>query len=197
MSEMSYWSVIGSLMYAMVYTRPNIAHVVGVVGRFLSNPGNGHQTIVKWILRYLRGTSRTCLCFGSNKPILKGYSDADMASDLDSRNSTLGFLMTFVGRAVSWQSKLQKYVDLSTTEAEYIAVTEACKEALWMIKFLQKLSMQQEKYIIHCDNQSVIHFSKDSRFHSRSKHKDAKYHWICDVLELKDLHLENVHTSEN
>ena len=152
---------------------------------------------MKWILRYLRGTSRTCLCFGSNKPILKGYSDADMASDLDSRNSTLGFLMTFVGRAVSWQSKLQKYVDLSTTEAEYIAVTEACKEALWMIKFLQKLSMQQEKYIIHCDNQSVIHFSKDSRFHSRSKHKDAKYHWICDVLELKDLHLENVHTSEN
>ena len=77
-----------------------------------------------------------CLCFGSDEPILEGYSNANMAGDLDSRKSTLGFLMTFAGGVVSWQSKLQKCVILSTTKAEYIVVTEACKEALWMKKFL-------------------------------------------------------------
>ena len=77
-----------------------------------------------------------CLCFGSDEHILEGYSNADMAGDLDSRKSTLGFLMTFAGGVVSWQSKLQKCVLLSTTKAEYIVVTEACKEALWMKKFL-------------------------------------------------------------
>ena len=77
-----------------------------------------------------------CLCFGSDEHILEGYSNADMAGDLDSRKSTLGFLMTFAGGVVSWQSKLQKCVILSTIEAEYIVVTETCKEALWMKKFL-------------------------------------------------------------
>ena len=123
-------------MYAMVCTRLDISHVVRVVSRFLYNPEKEHWTAVKWILRYLRGTSRLCLCFGDDEPVLEGYTDADMAGDTDSRKSTSGFLMTFAGGAVSWQSKLQKCVALSTTEAEYIAVTEACKEALWMKKFL-------------------------------------------------------------
>ena len=152
---------------------------------------------MKWILRYLRGTSRLCLCFGSGEPVLDGYTDADMAGDCDSRKSTSGFLMTFAGGAVSWQSRLQKCVALSTTEAEYIAVTEACKEALWMKKFLQELGLQQERYIVYCDSQSAIHLSKNSTFHSRSKHIDVRYHWIRDVLEMKELHLEKVHTSEN
>ena len=130
MSKVPYLPAIGSLMYAMVCTRPDIAHAVGVVSRFLSNPGKDHWAVVKWILRYLRGTSRVCLCFGSGEPFLDGYLDADMAGDLDSRKSTSGFLMIFVGGAVSWQSKLQKCVALSTTKAEYMAVTEACKEAL-------------------------------------------------------------------
>ena len=93
-----------------------------------------------------------CLCFGSSEPILEGYLDADMVGNLDSRKSTSGFLMTFIGGAVSWQSKLQKCVALSTTKVEYITMTEACKKALWMEKFLQELGLQQEKYIIHCDN---------------------------------------------
>ena len=125
-SRVPYSSAVGSLMYAMVCTRPDIAHAVGVVSRFLSNPGKEHWAAVKWILRYLRGTSRLCLCFGDDEPVLEGYTDADMAGDTDSRKSTSGFLMTFAGGAVSWQSKLQKCVALSTTEAEYIAITEAC-----------------------------------------------------------------------
>ena len=97
MSKVPYSSVVGNLMHAMVCTRPDIAHAVRVVSRFLSNPRKEHWAALKWILRYLRGTSRMCLCFGSGEPILKGYSDADMAGDLDSRKSTLRFLMTFAG----------------------------------------------------------------------------------------------------
>lgn len=127
MSLVHYSSAVGSLMYAMVCTRPDIAHTVGMVSHFLSNPVKEHWEAVKWILRYLKGTSKTCLCYGGADPILEGYTYSDMVGDLDSRKSTSGFLYTFAGGAVSWQSRLQKCVALSTTEAEYIAAAEAGK----------------------------------------------------------------------
>ncbi|CAN0875048.1 Retrovirus-related Pol polyprotein from transposon TNT 1-94, partial [Linum grandiflorum] len=159
-------------MYAMVCTRPDIAHAVGVVSRFLSNPGKEHWAAVKWILRYLRG-------------------------DIDTRRSTSGYLITFSGGAVSWQSRLQKCVALSTTEAEFIAATEASKELLWMKKFLNELGFRQERPQLFCDSQSAIHLAKNSTFHSRSKHIDVRYHWIRDVVESKQLQLEKIHTDEN
>uniref|UniRef100_A0A3Q7IIL0 Reverse transcriptase Ty1/copia-type domain-containing protein n=1 Tax=Solanum lycopersicum TaxID=4081 RepID=A0A3Q7IIL0_SOLLC len=106
MKKVPYASAVGSLIYAMVCTRPDIAHVVGVVSRFLSNTGREHWNVVKWVMRYLCGTSRG---------------------------------------AVSWQSRLQKCVALSTTEAELIAVVEACKELLWMKRFLGELGCAQER----------------------------------------------------
>ena len=115
MSKVPYAYVVGSLMYAMVCIRPNIAHVVVVVNWFLTNHGKKHWEVVKWLLRYLRGTSRVCLCFGNGEPMLDGYIDSDMADDVDFTKSILGFLMTFAGGVVSWQSKLQKCVALSTT----------------------------------------------------------------------------------
>ena len=139
MMKILYSSAVGSLMYIMVCTRPNIAHTVGVVSRFLSNPEKEHWAVVKWILRYLRGTSNVCLCYGKDKPILDGFTDVDMVGDIDSRKSTSGYLMTFVRGAISWQSKLQKCVALSTTEAEFIAITEVCKEVFWLKQFLQEL----------------------------------------------------------
>ena len=93
---------------------------------------------MKWIFRYLRGTSKICLSFGGLEPSLEGYTDSDMVGDLDCRKSTSGYLFTFVGGAISWQSKLQKCVLLSTAEVEYIATTEAEKEMLRMKRFLQE-----------------------------------------------------------
>ena len=130
MKNVPYSSAVGSLMYAMICTRPDIAYAVDVVSRFLTNPGKEHWTAVKWILRYLRGTTKNCLCFGKGKPMLTGYTDADLAGDIDSRKSTSGYLITFAGGAVSWQSKLHKCVSLLTTEAKYIVATEACKEII-------------------------------------------------------------------
>ena len=106
MSKVPYASAVGNLMYAMVYTRPDIAHAVRVVSQFLTSPGKVHWEAVKWILRYLRGTSKVCLCFGSSEPMLDGYIDSNMAGDVDFRKSILGFMMTFAGGDVPWQSKL-------------------------------------------------------------------------------------------
>ena len=92
-----YSSAVGSLMYAMVCTRPNIAHAVGVVSRFMVNLGKDHWEAVKWIFRYLRGSSKLCLTFGDSKLVLEGYVDANWAGDIDCRKSTSGYLFTFAG----------------------------------------------------------------------------------------------------
>ncbi|XP_028083060.1 putative cysteine-rich receptor-like protein kinase 35 [Camellia sinensis] len=181
----------------MVSTQPDIAHAVGVVSRFLSNPGKEHWEAVKWILRYLKGTTKMCLCFRNAKPVLEGYTDSDMVGDLDGRKSTSGFLFTFAGGAVSWQSKLQNYVALSTTEAEYITAAEAGKEMLWLQRFLQELGLKQEKFMVHCDSQSAIDLSKNSMYHSRTKHINIRYHWIREVMERQLLELIKIHTDKN
>ena len=148
-------------------------------------------------MRYLRGTSSFRLSFGGEKPLLVGYTDADMAGDVDSRKSTSGYLIIFAGGAVAWQSRLQKCVALFTTEAEFIAATEACKELLWMKKFVVELGFKQQRYVLLCDSQSAIHLGKNSTFHARSKHIDVRYHWIRDVLNDKLLELDKVHTDDN
>ena len=197
MDGVPYASAVGSLMYAMVCTRPDIAHAVGVVSRFLSNPGKKHWEAVKWILRYLRGTSKLGITFGNGEPMLVGYTDSDMAGNKDNMKSTSGYLMLFAGGAVSWQSRLQKCVALSTTEAEYMAATEACKELLWLKRFMQELGFMQQRYVVLCDNQSAIHLAKNSMFHKRTKHIDVRYHWIRDAIEDKLFELDKVHTDDN
>ena len=114
------------------------------------------------------------LCFGSGKLVLTSYTDADMAGDVDTRKSTSGYLITFAGGAVSWQLRLQKCVALSTTEAKFIAATEACKELLWLKKFLRELGCSQERYRLLCDSQSAIHLGKHPTFHSKSKHINVR-----------------------
>jgi hypothetical protein len=197
MSKVPYSSAVGSLMYAMVCTRPDIAHAVGVVSRYMNNPGKEHWQAVKWILRYLRGTTSHALCFGGSSTVLQGYSDSDMAGDRDSSRSTTGYVFTVGGTAVSWISKLQRVVALSTTEAEYVAITEASKEMIWLQMFMEELGKKQEDNRLYCDSQSAIHLAKNSAFHSKTKHIKQKYHFIRSVLEDGELKLEKIHTSQN
>ena len=141
-----------------------------VVSRFLANPGKQHWQAVKWILRYLKGTSHYCLCFGHDETVLEGFTNVDMARDMDTRKSTTGYLYTFAGAAVSWVSRLQRIVAVSTTKAEYIAATKACKEILWMQRFLGEIGIKQDKYVLYCNSQSAIHLAKNPTFHSKTKH---------------------------
>jgi hypothetical protein len=144
MSRVPYSSVVGSLMYAMVCRRPDIAHVVGVVSRYMNNLGKEHWEAIKWILRYLRGTTTHALCFGGSYTFLRGYVDSDMAGDKDRRRSTIGYVFTIGGTIVSWILKLQKVVELSTIETEYVTATEARKEMIWLQRFMEELGKKQE-----------------------------------------------------
>ena len=102
---------------------------------------------------------------------------------VDSRKSTTSYLYTFAGATLSWVSKLQKVVALSTTEATYIAAKKTCKEMLWMQRFLKELGIKQDKYVLHYDSESTIHLAKNPAYHSKTKHIDVRYHWIRQVLD--------------
>uniref|UniRef100_A0A2N9I6R9 Integrase catalytic domain-containing protein n=1 Tax=Fagus sylvatica TaxID=28930 RepID=A0A2N9I6R9_FAGSY len=134
MSKVPYASAVGCLMYAMVCTRPDLAHAVSTVSRYMANPGREHWNAVKWIFRYLKGTAEHGILFsrqpGTNSVV--GYVDADYAGEVDDRRSTTGYVFTLSGGPICWKSTLQSIVAMSTTEAEYMAVAEAAKEALWL-----------------------------------------------------------------
>jgi len=137
MSHVPYASVIGSLMYATVYTRPYIAHAMAVLSMFMSRPRKEHWKIMNWVFKYLCGTSDYGLCYqgrpGLDKVLdIHGFVDVDWAGDLDQRRSTSGYVFNLFGGAISWMSKKQSVVALSNTKAEYMAATHASKEVVWL-----------------------------------------------------------------
>jgi len=134
MEKVPYASAVGSLMYAMVCTRPDIAQAVGLVSRFMSNSGKMHWEAVKYILRYMKGTPDHVLVFGGRYRDFSvvGFCDSDYAGDRDRRKSTSRYVFTVGGTMISWRARLQTIVALSTTEAELIAGVEAAKEALYL-----------------------------------------------------------------
>lgn len=180
-SEDKNWRAIGSLMYAMLGTRVDIAFSVSVLSRQLANPGPAHIKAVKRIMRYLKGISHLELVFrGTLKP-LTGYSDADWAGDLETRRSTSGFLFNIGSGAISWSSKRQPTVSLSTCEAEYIAQTQATKEAIWLRSLLSQLLLDENEpsaTIIFGDKQGAIALAKNPQFHARTKHIAIQHHFV-------------------
>ncbi|KAL0322888.1 UNVERIFIED_CONTAM: Retrovirus-related Pol polyprotein from transposon TNT 1-94 [Sesamum angustifolium] len=134
MKKIPYSNAIGSVMYLMVSTRPDIAYAVSCLSRFMSNPGTIHWEALKWLFRYLNGSNNSGIKFSKCSEGIKliGYVDSNYANDRDSRRSTTSYVFTLCGACISWKSQLQNIVALSTTEAEYIAITEAFKEAIWL-----------------------------------------------------------------
>ncbi|KAH9648557.1 hypothetical protein KPL70_025642 [Citrus sinensis] len=197
MSRVPYASAVGSLMFAMICTRPDIAQAVGAVSRYMANPGGKHWIAVKRILRYIRGTSDVALCYRGSEFTVRGYVDSDFAGDLDKRKSTTGYVFTLAGVAVSWVSKLQTVVALSTTEAEYMAATQACKEAIWIQRLLEELGHKQQKIPVFCDSQSALHVARNPAFHSRTKHIGVQYHFVREVVQDGSVDLQKIHTKEN
>lgn len=197
MAKVPYSSAVGSLMYAMICTRPDLSYAVSMVSRYMANPGKEHWAAVKWIFRYLRGTSSLCLRFGKTDSGVLGYVDSDYAKDLDKRRSITGYVFTLGNCAVSWKAQLQSTVALSTTEAEYMAVTEAVKEALRLKRLIGELSNKLSVNTVFCDNQSAIFLTKDQMFHDRTKHIDVRYHFIRDVIAKGDITVNKISTNDN
>jgi hypothetical protein len=177
---------------------------VGVLSQFSSNPGPKHWDALQHVFRYLKGTLDFKLTFkpstspSSSSPSLHGYVDADYAGDLDTRRSTSGFAFYLGGCLVSWSSKRQSVVALSTTEAEYIAAVHGGKEAVWIRTFLGELGFPLSGPIpLKVDNQSAIAVAKNPEHHSRMKHIDIAYFWLREQVALKHLDPHYVRSEEN
>ena len=200
MSHVPYSSAVGSLMYAMVCTRPDLAYAVSVVSRYMHNPGKDHWEAVKWILRYVKGTVGKGLVFDKSKAAtcnVVGFVDSDYAGDLDRRRSTSGYVFALCAGAVSWRACLQSVTALSTTEAEYMAASEGVKEATWLRGLVMELGVHQDTTVVYSDSQSAIHLTKNDAYHSRTKHISVKYHYVRDTVAAGDIVVKKVHTSEN
>jgi hypothetical protein len=204
MSHIPYSNATGNLMYAMICTRPDLAHVVSVVSRFMHNPGKEHWNAVKWILRYLKGTSDFGLLFGKNSVketgvmgFVEGFVDSDFAGDLDKRRSISGYIFSSCGSAVSWRASLQSVTALSTTEAKYVSATEGVKEAIWMQGLISELDVPQDVIKVYCDSHSVICLTKNDMYHFKTKHIDIKYHFIRNIVAEGKIKVDKIHTDEN
>ena len=190
MSRVPYASAVGSLMYAMMCTRPYICFSVGLVSQYQSNPRREHWKAVKRILRYLKGILDYCLVYQGSELRLVRYSDADWGGDLDQRKSTYGYVFLLNKGAISWCSKKQTCIALSTMEAEFIACSAAVQEVVWLRRFFGNLGIRGdcvEPITVHCDNQAAISFTNDPKYHGRTKHIDTKNNYIRDIIAKQEV----------
>ena len=202
MSKIPYASAIGSIMYAMLCTRPDVSYALSMTSRYQSDPGESHWTAVKNILKYLRRTKDVCLSYGGldSQLVVTGYTDASFQSDLDDFRSQSGYVFYLNGGVVSWRSSKQSTVADSTTEAEYIAASDAAKEAVWMKKFLSGLGVVPSitnPVDLYCDNNGAIAQAKEPRSHQRSKHILRRFHLIREIIDRGDVKICRVCTDDN
>ncbi|KAK4836188.1 hypothetical protein QYF36_019680 [Acer negundo] len=200
MSRVPYASAVGSLMYAMLCTRPDICFAVGIVSRFQSKPGPDHWTAVKHIFKYFKRTRDNMLVYSGGDLVPVGYTDSDFQSDSDSRKSTSGAVFTIGGGAVIWRSIKQSCIADSTMEAEYVAACEAAKEAVWLRQFLIDLEVvpsANKQITIYCDNSGAVANSKEPRSHKRGKHIERKYHLLREIVQRGDATITKIASAEN
>jgi hypothetical protein len=178
LSVFPFREVIGSLMYLSVCTRPDISQSVGALSRYMSAPQKEHWDAAKCVLRYVKGTSAYGIVFGAGAKGLVGYCDSDYAGDIDTRRSTTGYVFVLNGGAISWSSRLQPTVAVSTAEAEYMSAASATKEALWLSKLFATFGIVVTPVQMYCDNQAAIKLVKHPIASMRSKHIDVQHHFV-------------------
>jgi len=184
--QQTYQELVGALLYLATGTRPDIAYAVGQLSRYVAAPTGQHLAAAKRVLRYLKGTATLALTYGGDKGIT-GYSDADYAEDVPTRRSTTGYIFTMHGAAVSWTSKRQGSVALSTTEAEYVAGAMAAREAVWVRRLLKDLTGTEEPLDMRIDNQSALALMRNDTSSQRTKHIDVAFHFVREKVADKVL----------
>ncbi|KAK8518050.1 hypothetical protein V6N12_033042 [Hibiscus sabdariffa] len=177
MSQIPYASAIGSIMYVMICTRPDLSYALSMTSRYQADPGEGEEELS-----------------------IKGYTDASFQTDKDDSRSQSGFVFCLNGGAVTWKSLKQDTVADSTTKAEYIAASEAAKEAVWIKKFITGLRVIpsiSDAVDLYCDNNGAIAQAKEPRSHQRSKHILRRFHLIREIIDRGDVEICKVHTDDN
>jgi hypothetical protein len=198
MKKVPYAELVGSLNWLATSTRPDIAQTVSKLCRFVSNPGPEHWKAAKQVLRYLKGTKSHGLRYrhDGNRELF-GYQDSDWAGDRDTRRSTSGFGFILADALISWRSKLQTSVALSSTEAEYMACCFATREAVWLRRLLKEAGLQvQAPTILHEDNSGCVSLAGNWRADQRTKHIDVQYHYVREQVEAKTVQLKRVATNK-
>ena len=178
MWDILYAQAIGSVLWPVVISHPDVAFTVGILSQFIQNPGQVHWEGVKRVITYLGNTKDLWLTFGRcRNTILGGFCDADWAGQ-PHRHSILGYSFHMGMGAITWSLKKQYIIALSSTEAEYIAQTHAAKEVMYLHMFVQEICGLNNLVTLNCDNQGAIMLSKDNKFHTWTKHIDIRYHFV-------------------
>ena len=201
MTHLPYRSLVGALMYVMIGTRPDISFAVGCLSRYLINPGKRHWDQALRVLNYLRGTRGLVIKYSQNSPnglTLRGFSDSDWAGERDGSQSTSGYVWMLSGGPVSWKSRLQPIVALSSTEAEYITVTAAAQEGIWLRRVMSELGFEQVGATeLAVDNEGAIALSENPQAHPRTKHIRLRYHFIRQYVQEGVIRPHYVSTHDN
>jgi len=193
-----YRQLVGSLNY-LTTTRPDIAYAVSILSQFMAKPHESHWIDAKRVLRYLKGTINFGIEYTNACNVeLTGHSDSDWARNPDDRKSTTGYIFNIGSGAISWSSKKQATISLSSTEAEYKALFSSTCEAIWLRRILEDVGEgQQEPTVIRCDNQSTIKLGNNLVCHARSKHIDTQYHFVREKVQSKGISLIYCNKNEN
>jgi hypothetical protein len=188
------------LLYAAITTRLDIAYAVNALSRHLLNPTDAHWQAGKRVLRYLQGTRNLGLSFkksNSDAFQVEAYSDADWAGDQDDRKSTTGYVVLLNGSVVSWVSKKQATIALSSAEAEYMAISSTMQEITWIGQLLKELKVNvSQPTKLFCDNQAAIAISQNDVHHARTKHIDIRHHYIRQAIHNKEVTLSWIRSED-
>ena len=194
-----YASLVGSLMYANICTRPDLAFIVGLLGRFQSNPGESHWIAAKKVLRYMQRTKEFMLVYGREDCLeIIGYTDSDLAGDLDERKSTGGYIFMMKWGAISWKSARQTIVSTSTMEAEFVACFEGMKQAVWLKNFVSEMKIVdsvERPLRMFCDNSAAVFFSKNNKRTSASRLMDVKFLKVREIVKKGEIEIQFLSTN--
>ena len=198
MHGVPYSEAVGSVLWPVVVSRPDVAYAVGVLSQFIQNPGPAHWKGLKRVINYLGCTKDLWLTFGGQKDtLIEGFCNADWASQKH-QHSISSFSFHYGLVAVSWSLKKQSIVSLSSTKAEYVVQTHMAKEGIWLKSFISEICGREEKPLtISCDNQGAIALAKDNKFHARTKHIDLRYHFIREAVKNSKIKVKYVPTDDN
>jgi hypothetical protein len=200
MKGIPYASAVGSLMYAQVCTRPDLAFAARMFGRYQRNPGKVHWKGLKKALRYCQGTKELMLTYKrSNNLEVVGYADADFAGSKDDSTSTTGYIYTLAGGAISWRSVKQDLVVGSTMHAEFMACYEASGQAIWLKDFisgLRVINSISRPITLYCDNQAAVFFIRNNKSSSASRHIEIKYRASLQRCHNQIIKIDHISTKE-
>ena len=203
LAKLPYRSLIGQLLYPSLGSRPDIAYAVRKLSEFLDCYRRSHWDAAIRVVRYLKGTRDLRLRLGGGEMTLAGFTDSSWGDCHDGRRSSMGYCYTMGSGLISWSARKQKVVATSSTEAEYIAASESCKEAVWLRTMLSLLPLptscptETKATPLFCDNNGAVCLALDPQFHSRTKHFDIRYHYIRQCIDGGEVAINRVPTTDN